>query len=57
MVGAVGFDAGLMNMFFKHDVSYILKATNANSIAHLVWDNQVTPAELVARAGGRITRS
>jgi aspartate kinase len=28
-------------------VSYILKATNANSIAHLVWDNQVTP-ELVA---------
>ena len=41
------FDAGLMNVFCKHDVSYILKATNANSIAHLVWDNQVTP-ELVA---------
>ena len=47
MVGTVGFDAGLMNVFCKHDVSYILKATNANSIAHLVWDNQVTP-ELVA---------
>ncbi|MFN7857981.1 MAG: aspartate kinase [Acidovorax sp.] len=47
MVGTVGFDAGLMNVFCKHDVSYILKATNANSIAHLVWDSQVTP-ELVA---------
>ncbi|PKO55034.1 MAG: aspartate kinase, partial [Betaproteobacteria bacterium HGW-Betaproteobacteria-21] len=25
-------------------VSYILKATNANSIAHLLWENSVTPA-------------
>jgi aspartate kinase len=47
MVGAVGFDAGLMTIFTKHDISYILKTTNANSIAHLVWDNNVIP-ELVA---------
>ncbi len=47
MVGTVGFDASLMTIFTRHDVSYILKTTNANSIAHLVWENQVTP-ELVA---------
>ena len=47
MVGTVGFDAGLMEVFCKHGVSYILKATNANSIAHLVWDSQTTQ-ELVA---------
>jgi len=47
MVGTVGFDADLMTVFTQHDISYILKATNANSIAHLVWDNQITP-ELVA---------
>ncbi len=47
MVGTVGFDAGLMAIFCKHNISYILKTTNANSIAHLMWDSQVTP-ELVA---------
>jgi aspartate kinase len=51
MVGTVGFDAGLMEVFCKHGVSYILKATNANSIAHLVWDSQAT-----AGAGGRAGR-
>ncbi|GAB4088172.1 aspartate kinase [Hydrogenophaga soli] len=47
MVGTVGFDAELMQIFTQHEISYILKATNANSIAHLVWDNAITP-ELVA---------
>ena len=46
MVGSVGFDLGIMDIFRRHDVSYILKATNANSIAHLLWDNSVT-AELI----------
>ena len=46
MVGSVGFDLGIMEIFRRHDVSYILKATNANSIAHLLWDNSVT-AELI----------
>lgn len=52
MVGTVGFDLGLMEIFCRYNISYILKATNANSIAHLVWDSSVTPellAELEAR--------
>ena len=51
MVGTVGFDRGLMEILCKYDISYILKATNANSIAHLLWDSSVTPefiAELEA---------
>lgn len=52
MVGTVGFDRGLMEVLCKYDISYILKATNANSIAHLLWDHSVTKefiAELEAR--------
>jgi aspartate kinase len=52
MVGTVGFDRGLMDILCKYDISYILKATNANSIAHLLWDNSVTP-ELVAELESR----
>lgn len=44
MVGTVGFDLGVMEIFNKHRVSYILKATNANSITHVVWDKSVTSA-------------
>jgi aspartate kinase len=33
-----------MEVFGRHSVSYILKATNANSITHVVWDRAVTPA-------------
>ncbi len=44
MVGTVGFDAKVMEIFARHGVSYILKATNANSITHVVWDKVVTPA-------------
>ncbi len=42
MVGTVGFDLGVMQVFQRHGVSYILKATNANSITHVVWERQVT---------------
>jgi aspartate kinase len=42
MVGTVGFDLGLMELFSKHGISYILKATNANSITHVVWERSVT---------------
>ncbi|TMQ77641.1 aspartate kinase [Candidatus Accumulibacter phosphatis] len=52
MVGTVGFDYGLMEIFCKHEISYILKATNANSIAHLVWDSSVT-TELVEELEAR----
>ncbi|HVP66211.1 MAG TPA: aspartate kinase [Anaeromyxobacteraceae bacterium] len=44
MVGTVGFDLGLMEIFKKYGISYILKATNANSITHVVWEKSVTPA-------------
>jgi aspartate kinase len=44
MVGAVGFDLGVMEIFKQHGVSYILKATNANSITHVVWDKSITSA-------------
>jgi aspartate kinase len=44
MVGTVGFDLGIMEVFRRHNISYILKATNANSIAHLLWDGSVTAA-------------
>jgi aspartate kinase len=46
MVGTVGFDLGIMELFRKHGVSYILKATNANSITHVLWDRSITPAFL-----------
>jgi aspartate kinase len=39
MVGEVGFDLGIMQIFQKHNTSYILKSTNANSISMVVWDN------------------
>lgn len=39
MVGEVGFDMGIMQIFFKHEVSYIMKSTSANCITMVVWDN------------------
>ena len=38
MVGEVGFDMTIMEIFSKHDISYILKSTNANCITAVVWD-------------------
>ncbi len=38
MVGEVGFDLRIMQVFEKHGVSYILKSTNANSITMVIWD-------------------
>jgi aspartate kinase len=44
MVGAIGFDLGILEIFRKHGVSYILKATNANSITHVVTDKAAKAA-------------
>ncbi len=44
MVGTVGFDLGVMEIFRRHGISYILKATNANSITHVVWDKSIGSA-------------
>jgi aspartate kinase len=38
MVGEVGYDLKIMEIMKKHDISYILKSTNANSITMVVWD-------------------
>ncbi len=46
MVGTVGFDQELLELFRSHGISYILKATNANSITHVVWEKSVAPAFL-----------
>jgi aspartate kinase len=46
MVGTVGFDLHVMETFAKHGVSYILKATNANSITHVVWDKSISTSFL-----------
>ncbi|MDR1527029.1 MAG: aspartate kinase [Dysgonamonadaceae bacterium] len=42
MVGEVGYDMRIMQVMAKHEVSYILKSTNANSITMVVWDNPAT---------------
>jgi aspartate kinase len=38
MVGEAGYDLRLMEIMKHHNVSYILKSTNANSITMIVWD-------------------
>jgi len=55
MVGTVGFDLGVMQILASHQISYIVKATNANSISHLVWEKAVTPA-LVAELEAKYDR-
>jgi aspartate kinase len=47
MVGAAGFDLHLMQAFFDFGVSYIFKATSANSISLVIWQKDLKP-ELVA---------
>lgn len=41
MVGQVGFDLNIMQLFKEYKISYILKATNANSITMVIWDRDV----------------
>jgi len=38
MVGEVGYDLKIMEIMQAHNISYILKSTNANSITMVVWD-------------------
>jgi aspartate kinase len=38
MVGEVGFDLKIMQIFKEHNVSYIVKSTNANSITQVIWE-------------------
>jgi aspartate kinase len=41
MVGQVGFDLNLMKVMQRYGISYILKATNANSITMVIWEKDV----------------
>jgi aspartate kinase len=38
MVGEVGFDMQIMELFYKYNVSYVVKSTNANSISMVIWE-------------------
>lgn len=44
MVGQVGFDYEIMQIFKKHQISYIMKATNANSISLVIWESELEEA-------------
>lgn len=52
MVGQVGYDRAIMQTFEQYNVSYILKATNANSITQVIWEEDVSE-ELVNELRGR----
>lgn len=43
MVGAVGFDLHLMQEFAEFSISYICKATSANSISVVIWEKDYNP--------------
>jgi len=38
MVGQVGFDMQIMELFTRFNVSYVVKTTNANSISMVIWE-------------------
>lgn len=42
MVGEVGFDMQIMQVLSKHDISYINKATNANTIDVIIYEKDCT---------------
>jgi aspartate kinase len=52
MVGAAGFDLHLMQAFEELGVSYIFKATSANSISLVIWQKDLKP-QLVATLEAR----
>jgi aspartate kinase len=44
MVNEVGFDLFIMQSFYEYRVSYIMKATNANSISLVIWEKDLKEA-------------
>lgn len=58
MVGEVGFDLGILQILQKYYISYIMKATNANSITHIIWEKDATPEMLaeLERRYGQVTK-
>lgn len=51
MVGQIGYDLNLMKVIQRHKLSYILKATNANSITMVFWDKEVNDGLLIELRG------
>jgi aspartate kinase len=51
MVGQVGYDLNLMKVIERHKISYILKATNANSITMVFWQKDVSEGMLTELNG------
>jgi len=47
MVGEVGYDLSIMKVFKKNDMSYILKATAANCITLVLWDDKEKVPQLL----------
>ena len=42
MVGEVGFDHEIMKILKKYNISYVMKATNANSISQVIWEKDLS---------------
>ena len=55
MVGEVGFDYEIMKIFKKYNISYVMKATNANSISQVIWEKDLSE-ELVQELRDKYTR-
>jgi aspartate kinase len=51
MVGQVGYDMNLMKVIQRYNLSYILKATNANSITMVFWEKDMSDALLTELRG------
>lgn len=51
MVGQVGYDLNLMTVIERHELSYILKSTNANSITMVFWEKDVSESLLMELKG------
>ncbi len=43
MTGNVGSDLQIMQIFYKHHISYTFKTTSANSISTVIWESDFTP--------------
>ena len=43
MVGEVGFDMKIMQILQDHNISYITKVTNANTIGMIIYEKDCTP--------------
>jgi aspartate kinase len=41
MVGNVGSDLQIMQIFYKHNISYTFKSTSANSISIVIWERDL----------------